>query len=53
MERAVSRHIITPEERSLGHRNRSDAWKMRRAAEKALLDRMLAEQAMPEWYPHQ
>jgi hypothetical protein len=54
------RYILTPEDRALGHRNRAnclsesrEAYRMRRQAELALLNRMMAEAAMPEWYPHQ
>lgn len=49
----MSRHVITLEEQARGCRNRSHAWRQRRAAEAALLDRLLAEAAMPERYPHQ
>lgn len=33
--------------------DRTAAARMRREGELALLNRLLAELAMPEWYPHQ
>jgi hypothetical protein len=56
----MKRYTFSPEDREKGHRSRADrfsesseAQKMRRQAERALLNRVLAEAAMPEWYPHQ
>jgi hypothetical protein len=54
------RHVMTKEEMARGkvaaaaaRTFRAEAKVMRRDAELALLNRVLAEAAMPEWYPHQ
>lgn len=52
----MTRHILTPEERAKGLSIRTESYearKLRREAELALLNRLYAEAAMREWYPHQ
>jgi hypothetical protein len=52
----VKRYVMTEEDRRKGiemRREKGAARRMRREAEMALLNRLYAELAMPEWYPHQ
>jgi hypothetical protein len=51
---------MTKEERARGpiaaaiaRQDAAEAKRMRREAEMTLLNKVLAEAAMPEWYPHQ
>jgi hypothetical protein len=51
---AMAKYLLTKEDRAKGNLVRSEgnhARKLRRLAEMWLLDRLLAEAAMPEWYP--
>jgi hypothetical protein len=50
----MAKYLLTKEDRAKGNLVRSEgnhARKLRRLAEMWLLDRLLAEAAMPEWYP--
>lgn len=56
----MTRHVLTAEDQRKAVLAAADArdlrrefQKMRREAELALLDKLYAELAMPEWYPHQ
>jgi hypothetical protein len=49
----MTRHVLTDEDRAYGvlvRQGVSESAKLRRLAEKALLNRLLAERAMPDWY---
>lgn len=50
----MTRYTLTDADRAKGRIAQSEwgeAWKMRRQSELALLERLRAEAAMPEWYP--
>lgn len=52
----MKRYVLTDEDRAKGiakRHDRSEAGRMRREAEMVLLNKLYAEMAMPEWYPHQ
>jgi hypothetical protein len=51
----MSRYRVSAEDRAKSNLSPEsrDARAKRREAELALLDRLHAELAMPEWYPHQ
>ena len=54
----MKRHVFTEEDRAKGNAVRRayneegrEAKRLRRMGELALLDKLLAEASMPEWYP--